>query len=423
LKLQESLENVLVIQSHSDNSVGMSFYVIGVLNNLGIPYEVDPFGNIIATKGSVDSENGEYFVGLACHLDTVHKIQDKFEVFSYTEEGDEGETIYSSPTGIGGDDKNGIAIVLWLLGHADIPNAKAFFFQREEKGCEGSEYIDHAYFDEVGYIIEPDRRGSTDLITSAFSSERTICSEDFRNIISPIAEKHGYSETSGSITDVVQLAEDRVGISVLNLSCGYHNPHSNKEEVHLKEFLLAGHMVREFILALGEKLYAHTMPPRKYASPNRGYWKNGVHYPYGFSSSREVVSPSSSKEEKATNPTKGENEETPASEEVDFEIIGETGLSLVGEEVISVPSLGGHFWVNYLDADEPDVIQVCDAETGEDITGLLTLETIDEILELLFLQGEFKYASVEYFFPAWGRSSILAKDDYYNYEGEELEEI
>jgi hypothetical protein len=394
LKLQAILEETLMIQSHSDNSVAMTLHVLGILDDLGIPYETDPFGNIIARKGSV--ERG-YFPGIVCHLDTVHKIQDSFEIRAEQEATEDGDIIYSSPTGIGGDDKNGIAIVLWLLEHKDIPNIKAFFFQREEKGCEGSEFIDHKYFKDVGYLIQPDRRGSTDLITSYATKSSPICGEDFRDIMNQIGEAHGYSETSGSITDVVQLAQDRVGISVLNLSCGYYDPHRDKETVSLKNVLIAGHVVREGILTLGEKRYPFIMPPKKLNTTPVGYWKNGVHYPEaGVINDRRVLSP---KKERVKE-------------------IGETGFSYVSDTFVEVPSLGDHIWVEYLDADEPDILQAKDS-LGNDIFPLLDMSTVDEILEILFLQGELEHVESKYFFPQWREITDFSRDDYYN----ELEEL
>lgn len=392
----------------------MGFYIAENLKTLGIPFEFDAFGNIIATKGSVDRESGQYFPAVACHLDTVHEIQDKYEVFSYQEEGADGDTIYSSPTGIGGDDKNGIAVVLWLLGHKDIPNLKAFFFQREEKGCEGSEFIDHKYFDEVGYVIEPDRRGSTDLITSFSSTQRTLCSDGFREVVAGIASAHGYKETSGSITDVVQLAQDRIGISVMNLSCGYHEPHRKTETVSLQQVLIAGHIVRESILALGEYSYPHIMPAPKYHSKPGGYWHNGVWSAFN-SEPREVKTP----KENSKKGKKSSKKEDPPF----LEVIGDIGTAIVGDEIINVPSLGGHFWIQYLDADEPDVLQVIDMEDNEDVTTQVDIQTVDEILELLFIQGELEHANPEYFFPGWDktRGINIAKDDYYNWEDADWE--
>jgi len=404
MKLQEVLENTLVVQSHSDNSIGMTLYVLGVLDSLGIPYEHDSFGNIIATKGSVDSEAGVYFPALACHLDTVHKIQDKFEVKAERAQEDDGDVVYSSPTGIGGDDKNGISIVLWLLGHKDIPNIKAFFFQREEKGAEGAEFIDHAYFDDVGYIIEPDRRGTTDLITSFSSKTNPLCNDTFRDIVHQIGESHGYSETSGSITDVVQLAQDRVGVSVMNLSCGYFDPHRDKETVSLKGVLVAGHVVRESILALGEVAYSFVMPPKKYHTTPVGYWRNGVSWGKDDRSDRKVITPSED------------------AKEVPYKEIGETGISCVSDTFVQVPSLGDHIWVEYLDADEPDLLQAQDV-AGNDIFPLLDMQTTEEILEILFLQGELEYVAPSYFFPNWRKIVDFSQEDYYNNDEFSLEEL
>ena len=88
------------------------------------------------------------------------------------------------------------------------------------------------FFDNVRFVIQPDRKGHSDLITNIGCSE--LCSEEFLEAAEP--EKWGYSEQNGMMTDVLALKENSLSVSCVNLSCGYYNPHSN-EEITVKKDL------------------------------------------------------------------------------------------------------------------------------------------------------------------------------------------
>ena len=63
------------------------------------------------------------------------------------------------------------------------------------------------------------------MITSMFCGD--VCSEDFIKALG--AERYGYKEEEGSVTDVGELVQRGVGISCLNLSCGYYEAHTDVE--------------------------------------------------------------------------------------------------------------------------------------------------------------------------------------------------
>lgn len=60
------------------------------------------------------------------------------------------------------------------------------------------------FFEDCRFVIQPDRRGSGDLITSI--SGLSLCSDDFIKDIHP--ERFGYKETDGLMTDIEQLKEN-----------------------------------------------------------------------------------------------------------------------------------------------------------------------------------------------------------------------
>ncbi len=185
----------------------------------------DKSGNLFITKGQADT-----YPCLAAHMDQVQHahsrdfvcIEDHDVIFGYSPKCHEQQ-------GLGADDKNGILICLECLAKYDA--IKVAFFVGEEVGCTGSSACDLTFFSDCRFIIEPDRRGSSDLITSMFCGD--VCSDDFIKAIG--AEKFGYKEDQGSITDVGTLTERGVGISCLNLSCGYYEAHTDHEFTVLSE--------------------------------------------------------------------------------------------------------------------------------------------------------------------------------------------
>lgn len=181
--------------------------------------ETDTCGNLLITKGRSDT-----YPCLAAHMDQVQHNHSKD--FRVVEIGD--DVIGWSPKchtqqGLGADDKNGLFICLECL--RAFSALKVAFFVGEEVGCTGSSQVDLGFFSDCRFIIEPDRRGSSDLITSMFCGR--VCSEEF---IRDTCHAHfGYAEEHGTITDVGELVERGVGISCLNLSCGYYGAHTDQE--------------------------------------------------------------------------------------------------------------------------------------------------------------------------------------------------
>lgn len=223
-KLLKKLYEIHALSGHEKK---MRRFVMNYARQCGkIAMTVDEFGNLFITKGI-----SETYPCLAAHLDQVQHSHAKD--FTAIECG-EGIIFGYSPRqrtqqGLGADDKNGIFICLECLKKYDV--LKLAFFVGEETGCVGSSQCDLEFFKDCRFIIEPDRRGAHDLITSMFCGE--VCSQEFINAIA--AERFGYREEQGSITDVGELVERGVGISCLNLSCGYYEAHSDHEHTVLAD--------------------------------------------------------------------------------------------------------------------------------------------------------------------------------------------
>lgn len=179
------------------------------------------YNKITEMDGFIYAE-GTFPVLLVAHMDTVHDEYVKEIVYD-----DNGNKI-SSPQGIGGDDRNGIYMIMRIIKHY---NCHVLFTEDEEIGCVGAHKFVNAIANEklrapnVNYIIELDRKGSKDAVFYNCDNPEF---EDF------ILEDKGWKLDYGSYTDIVEIAPI-LGVAAVNFSCGYYNPHQKTEYVLLNE--------------------------------------------------------------------------------------------------------------------------------------------------------------------------------------------
>ena len=189
------------------------------VSSLNVRIVWDNAGNIIVEKG-----DGPYPC-FACHMDTVHKYSKKHKI---REQNIGSDTFWSSPAGIGGDDKCGIWACIRLL--QELENVKVVFFAQEEHGQIGAHNIDLKRFEDCCFICELDRLGNSDLIVD-YIGMPTVSVEFEEDLCQVIPQGDTWELAEGFITDVMVLFERGIDISVMNLSCGYYNPHTKKEFV------------------------------------------------------------------------------------------------------------------------------------------------------------------------------------------------
>ena len=172
---------------------------------------------VIVDDGYVYAQ-GTFPVLLVAHLDTVHK--DRVQTFFYNSKTE----AYSSPQGIGGDDRCGIYMVLEIIKKY---NCSVLFCEDEEIGMVGAQKFietDLAKDLEFNYIIEFDRKGNNDAVFYDCDNpefEEFIC-KDF------------YESSWGTFSDISTLAPF-LGCAAVNLSCGYYNAHTTQEYVVIPE--------------------------------------------------------------------------------------------------------------------------------------------------------------------------------------------
>ena len=257
------LYNVLGVQSYSGEQQNMVNYILKYIKDNKIPcdYYLDE-GNIYITKGKAD-----VYPCVVAHMDTVHRIVKGYKVYKH----DDCYFAWAgkSQTGIGGDDKVGVFIALQMLIHK--ANIKIVFFRDEEVGMQGSKVAQMTFFEDVGYAIQCDRRGNDEVITNGAGT--ALCSEVFIDSIKGVMKLYGYRTSSGSYTDVVQLKNNGLEACVVNLGCGYYNPHSSSETVIGNDVVYVWLLVQDMIDTLGEKFYEHKKPVFKYTRPRQSaFW-------------------------------------------------------------------------------------------------------------------------------------------------------
>lgn len=250
-------------------------------------------GNVYIVRGVAD-----VYPCVVAHLDQVQRNHSKDFIAVETD-----DIIFGySPSnrcreGLGADDKNGIWIALQCLKEFDI--IKVAFFVGEEIGCVGSGRCDMWWFENCQYIIEPDRRGSSDLITNISGD---LCSEAFKDYI-PMKD-FGYSEKSGLMTDVLELLERGVGISCINLSCGYYEPHTDDEFTVKVDLLNCLELVKTIIVNCGVQVFHHEYQcaykssySSSYNGMSRWDWEEyDAKYGYGWEDYRDFEAHNSLKE-------------------------------------------------------------------------------------------------------------------------------
>lgn len=243
----KDLKIVLGVQSHSRNNARMMNFLENSIKNWGPEYSYYfKKDNMYITKGKV--AKGEFYPCVVAHTDTVHAIVPNFTVIQNN--GFLFAMNLFKQTGIGGDDKVGIYIALEML--RNLPALKVAFFIDEEIGCVGSGKADPAFFEDVGYILQADRKGAYDITETI--SDIEMNSEAFRELIEPAVKKYERKYVDGMMTDVLALSR-KFDISMMNISCGYYGPHTDREYVCIQDVANTFNFMYDVIKMCGNKEY------------------------------------------------------------------------------------------------------------------------------------------------------------------------
>ena len=243
------LTKLYKIQAKSGSEAKMIQYLEGLLPLLGDNITIKNIkNNLYVTKGTSDS-----YPCIVAHTDQVQdacknvsilRVEDLFVGFDF---------VQKKQVGLGADDKNGILMVIMAL--IKFPVLKACLFHGEETGCLGSTTCELDFFNDCRFILQCDRRGSSDFISNGASID--LCTEEF--IKDCELDKFGYEEVKGSMTDVVTLKQRGVSVACCNISCGYYNPHTDHESTKISDLTKCWNFVQH-ILSLTQ-IYHHEYKP------------------------------------------------------------------------------------------------------------------------------------------------------------------
>lgn len=164
-------------------------------------------------KGFLYAE-GEIPVLLIAHLDTVHKVPPSIICYSTN------KRYILSPTGIGGDDRCGVFMILEIIKKH---KCHVLFTEDEEIGAVGAvEFTESEIKPEVNFIVELDRRGFEDCVFY----------DDFNEEFEEFVNSFGFVTKIGTFSDISEIAP-ALGISAVNLSSGYFNEHTLQEYIDM----------------------------------------------------------------------------------------------------------------------------------------------------------------------------------------------
>lgn len=172
--------------------------------------------NDITTADGFVFAKGEFPVLLVAHLDTVHQTTPTEFIY------EENQSVVSSPSGIGGDDRCGVYAILQIINKV---NCSVLFTEGEECGLVGAKkFINHDIINTLNfnYIIELDRKGENQAV---FYNLENL---EFEKFIT----KEYFVKDVGSSTDIRVIAPF-LNVSAVNLSCGYYLAHTNNEFIDL----------------------------------------------------------------------------------------------------------------------------------------------------------------------------------------------
>lgn len=260
------LMDVHSVQSSSYRCERMMEYITTFLKTQkGVTIQVDGYGNIYATKGKAES-----YPAIVSHTDTVHTIHNDFNVLR--DEDIIWAHSHNRQVGVGGDDKVGVFMCLSML--MQLPKIKVAFFKDEEVGCIGSGRANMAFFEDCGFVLQCDRKGSDDFI---YNAGRELYGANFEKAVAPFLATHGYKEATGMMTDVLELKSNGLAVACANMSCGYYSPHSDNEVLSLKAVQKCYNLVSDIMTTFIDDRFPHDVKHSKggYSYSYSGYGYGG----------------------------------------------------------------------------------------------------------------------------------------------------
>lgn len=284
--IHDMLARTLRVQSYSGVTSGMDAFIHAELAKMHatVRYEKRITYAVVGPEGQ---PSPSFMPAIVAHTDTVHHlIKDRHYQVRESKDGVfyAVNTATKRYTGVGGDDKAGIAIALHVASVRQKQNlsTKLCFVPDEEIGCRGSEIADLTFFDDCAFILQADRRGNDDFVRVCSGVE--LHGADFANAVAPIRGAYGYKDCEyGVMTDVLELTTRGVGIATANMSAGYYRPHSAEECVWLEDVQNCADMTLAICANLGNARWTFAQPVyERMDCPRCGAWMSWAEQRDGF---------------------------------------------------------------------------------------------------------------------------------------------
>ena len=247
---ENSVEELLQIPGVSGEESIIRNHVIKKLVPLTDEISVDDYGNILAEVTIGANRVGPAFtILLNSHLDVVDEIETDREILKHG-------NVWTSSYGIlGADDRAGIGIVLHTLKQLQTMQlqspvkVKVAFTVEEEVGLCGAKAVSQEFLEGVQAAIVVDRRGNGDIVTGTRGT--AFCDELFGSMIALIGnlgEEKRWEPTMGGRSDTLIWAQQ--GIQSVNLSVGYQNEHTSREELNIDDAFATANLLKKVFLHL-----------------------------------------------------------------------------------------------------------------------------------------------------------------------------
>lgn len=260
------LQRLYLIDHESTNEHDMISFILNYCYKIPhLTFAIDSERNLFITKNTTNPEN---YACVVAHMDTVHSFTSARELVIRNGVISARYIKSRIQCGLNADDCNGILVALQLL--ETLPNLKVCFTTQEEIGGRGADVAadNIEFFLDVRYLIQADRRGKDDLITH--TNGINSASEKFVEDIQPLMKKYGYSEGTGTFTDIGVLANELL-ISGVNVSCGYYNEHTFRECCNISELNNCLNFIHDIIVSLDGQETIYVIKAQKPYGSSYGY--------------------------------------------------------------------------------------------------------------------------------------------------------
>ena len=174
----KEFEKIASIPRSSKCESAVAEYLVGRLEALGAEVMIDKTGNVIA-EIAAPSQEGEPLFALQAHMDMVC-VSDGTKPYNPLTDGIElvrsGKYLKAKGTSLGADDGIGIAVILYILEHAESEQIhtplRVIFTVDEEAGMSGARELSEKHLTDLKYLINIDSENVDELVIGSAGSTR-----------------------------------------------------------------------------------------------------------------------------------------------------------------------------------------------------------------------------------------------------------